>query len=114
MGNGGMGCWYAVFCKPRQEAVAEENLQRQGFHVYLPRTRIRHRRRGQWVNAIEALFPRYVFILIDPFRRSTATVPRQRPHWPSNSRARRSPAAGRPRPTHRSQGIQRSWHRMNG
>ena len=74
MGRGGTDCWYGVFCKPRQEAVAEENLQRQGFHVYLPRIRIRHRRRGQWVSAVEALFPRYLFIRIDPLRRSTASV----------------------------------------
>jgi len=74
MGRGGMDYWYGVFCKPRQEAVAEENLQRQGFYVYLPRIRTRHRRRGQWVSAVEALFPRYLFIRIDPLRRSTATV----------------------------------------
>jgi len=74
MGRGGMDCWYSVFCKPRQETVAEENLQRQGFHVYLPRIRTRHRRRGQWVGAVEAFFPRYLFIRIDPLRRSTATV----------------------------------------
>jgi transcriptional antiterminator RfaH len=66
--------WYAVCCKPRQEAVAEENLLRQGFQVYLPRIRIRHRRRGQWLDAIEVLFPRYVFIRVDPLCRSTATV----------------------------------------
>jgi transcriptional antiterminator RfaH len=66
--------WYAVSCKPRQETVAEENLLRQGFHVYLPRIRIRHRRRGQWIEAVEALFPRYVFIRIDPQQRSMAPV----------------------------------------
>ena len=66
--------WYAVCCKPRQETVAEENLQRQGFKVYLPRIRIRHRRRGQWLEVVEALFPRYVFIRIDPRQRSTAPV----------------------------------------
>ena len=74
IGRTGTDCWYCVFCKPRQEAVAEENLQRQGFHVYLPRIRIRHRRGGRWVSAVEALFPRYLFIRIDPLRRSTATV----------------------------------------
>jgi len=66
--------WFAVCCKPRQETIAEENLQRQGFHVYLPRIRIRQRRRKQWIDAIEVLFPRYVFIRIDPTRHSTATV----------------------------------------
>ena len=74
MDNEGVDCWYLVCCKPRQEAVAEENLLRQGFHVYLPRIRIRQRRRGQWIDAVEVLFPRYVFIRIDPLRCSTATV----------------------------------------
>ena len=66
--------WYAVSCKPRQETIAEENLLRQGFHVYLPRIRIRQRRRGQWLDAIEVLFPRYIFIRLDPLQRSTAPV----------------------------------------
>ena len=66
--------WYAVCCKPRQEAIAEENLQRQGFHVYLPRIRMRQRRRKQWLDAVEVLFPRYVFIRVDASRQSMATV----------------------------------------
>lgn len=74
MGPAGIDCWYGVCCKPRQEVVAEENLLRQGFHVYLPRIRIRQRRRGQWIDAVEVLFPRYIFIRLDPLRRSTATV----------------------------------------
>ena len=74
METAGADCWYAVCCKPRQEAVAEENLLRQGFHVYLPRIRIRQRRRRQWLDAVEVLFPRYIFIRVDPQRRSTATV----------------------------------------
>ena len=69
-----INCWYVVYCKPRQEAIAEENLLRQGFRVYLPRVRITRRRRGQWVDAVEPLFPRYIFIQIDPTRRSTAPV----------------------------------------
>ncbi|MCI0507213.1 MAG: transcription/translation regulatory transformer protein RfaH, partial [Gammaproteobacteria bacterium] len=32
-----MKYWYTVHTKPRQEAIAEENLLRQGFTVYLPR-----------------------------------------------------------------------------
>lgn len=74
MVQGGTKCWYAVCCKPRQEAVAEENLLRQGFHVYLPRIRVRQRRRGQWLDSIEVLFPRYIFIRVDPLHRSTAPV----------------------------------------
>ncbi len=72
--RGNNDCWYAVCCKPRQEAVAEVNLLRQGFHVYLPRIKITRRRRGQWLDGIEVLFPRYAFIRIDPLQRSTAPV----------------------------------------
>ena len=74
MEDEGADRWYAVCCKPRQESVAEENLLRQGFRVYLPRIRIRQRRRGQWIDAVEVLFPRYIFIRLDPKRRSTAPV----------------------------------------
>lgn len=66
--------WYAVCCKPRQEAIAEENLLRQGYRVYLPRIRNTHHRRGQWMDVIEPLFPRYLFIWVDPALRSTAPV----------------------------------------
>ena len=70
------GCmrWYVVFCKLRQELIAQENLVRQRFQVYLPRIRVRQRRRNQWTDAVEILFPRYLFIRIDPLRQSTATV----------------------------------------
>jgi transcriptional antiterminator RfaH len=66
--------WFAVCCKPRQELVAQENLLRQGFHVYLPRIRLKRRRRGQWIDVIEVLFPRYIFIRIDPVKNSIAPV----------------------------------------
>lgn len=66
--------WYAVCCKPRQEVIAEENLLRQGYRVYLPRIRNTHHRRGQWVDVIEPLFPRYLFIQMDPTLRSTAPI----------------------------------------
>jgi len=74
MDAAGIERWYAVCCKPRQESVAEVNLLRQGFQVYLPRIRLRQRRRGQWIDAVEVLFPRYTFIRVDPLRRSMATV----------------------------------------
>ena len=53
METAGIERWYAVCCKPRQEAVAEENLLRQGFQTYLPRIRMRQRRRGQWIDATD-------------------------------------------------------------
>ena len=74
MGHGESHCWYAVCCKPRREGVAEENLLRQDFQVYLPRFRIRRRQRGQWFDTAEVLFPRYLFVRIDPLQRSITPV----------------------------------------
>ena len=69
-----MNCWFAVCCKPRQELIAQENLLRQGFYVYLPRIQVRKRYRDKWIDAIEVLFPRYIFIQTDIAQRSTAPV----------------------------------------
>jgi transcriptional antiterminator RfaH len=66
--------WLAVSCKQRQEAVAVENLERQGFHVYYPRIRVKKRRRGRLTEEVEGLFPRYLFIRIDVIRCSTACI----------------------------------------
>lgn len=57
-----MKCWYLIHTKPRKEAVAESNLQRQGWEVYLPHIQQPRRRRGRWIEAIEPLFPRYLFV----------------------------------------------------
>jgi transcriptional antiterminator RfaH len=66
--------WYAVQTKPRQETVAEQNLQRQDFVTYLPRISLRKRKRNKWVDAAEPLFPRYLFIQVDPDKDSLAPV----------------------------------------
>jgi transcriptional antiterminator RfaH len=66
--------WYAVQTKPRQETVAEQNLQRQDFVTYLPRISRRKRKRNSWVDAVEPLFPRYLFIHVDPDQDSLAPV----------------------------------------
>lgn len=57
--------WFLIYCKPRQEALAAKNLERQGYEVYLPL--LRQRRRGQ-ANAgwcVAPMFPRYLFIHLD-------------------------------------------------
>lgn len=59
-----MNSWYAIYTKPRQESVAEANLRRQGFHVWLPCAIQSRRRRGRWIDLVEPLFPRYLFIRI--------------------------------------------------
>ncbi len=57
--------WYLIFCKPRQERRAQVNLDRQGYTTYLPRILNRRQRAGQWVQVIEPMFPRYLFIQLD-------------------------------------------------
>jgi transcriptional antiterminator RfaH len=54
--------WYLVYCKPRQESVARENLARQGYEIYLPFMRDVRRRQGKRVSLIAPMFPRYLFI----------------------------------------------------
>ena len=54
--------WYLVHTKPLSEAIAQANLERQGYQVYLPRLAQsvlgRHPRRER----ITPLFPRYLFL----------------------------------------------------
>lgn len=60
-----IGFWYLVFTKPKQEAVARDNLLNQGYDVYLPlfkkviKTRVDSQESMSVVR--EPMFPRYVF-----------------------------------------------------
>lgn len=54
--------WYVVQTKPRQESVAVENLERQGYSTYCPRMIQAKRRRQRWQKVSEPLFPRYLFV----------------------------------------------------
>ena len=71
------GCflpWYVAHTKPQQERVAEENLSRQGYTVYLPRLKVlKNLRHGQQVG-FEALFPRYIFFQPGHAEQSIAPV----------------------------------------
>jgi len=60
--------WYCLRTKPRQEALATQQLRALGLEVFSPRIRFR-RPRGRgvaWVN--EALFPGYLFACFDYLR----------------------------------------------
>jgi transcriptional antiterminator RfaH len=57
--------WYLIMAKPRQEMLARDNLERQGYEVYLPRLHVRRRRNGKYVLVVEPMFPRYFFIRLD-------------------------------------------------
>lgn len=50
--------WHLIHTKPRQERIAREQLERQGFQTYLPEIRQAGRSRV----SILPLFPRYLFI----------------------------------------------------
>ena len=54
--------WYLIHTKPRQEATALENLQRQGFECYLPKITKQILRRKQSMTQQEPMFARYLFI----------------------------------------------------
>jgi transcriptional antiterminator RfaH len=60
-----MDRWYVIQAKPRQEAIACENLERQGFDCFYPRIRQCKRRRGKINHLLEAYFPGYLFIRLD-------------------------------------------------
>lgn len=54
--------WYLVHTKPRQEARALENLQRQHYPCLLPMLRVERIRQRRLAVVEEPLFPRYLFI----------------------------------------------------
>ena len=66
--------WYLVHTKPLSEAIAQTNLERQGYEVYYPRLEQTVRRKNGWRMTIEALFPRYVFLRIDSDRQTLSPV----------------------------------------
>jgi transcriptional antiterminator RfaH len=57
-----MASWYLIRSKPRQEPIAQMHLERQGFCVFLPRVLQHARIRGRWIDRVEPLFPRYLFV----------------------------------------------------
>lgn len=54
--------WHLVHTKPRGEARAQENLERQGFEVFLPMITLQKVRRGKLTSVSEPMFSRYLFI----------------------------------------------------
>lgn len=58
--------WYVVHTKPRQEPRALLNLEQQGYACYLPTLAVEKIRQGTLVVEDEPLFPRYLFIQLDP------------------------------------------------
>jgi transcriptional antiterminator RfaH len=57
--------WFVVHTHAHAEELAKRNLERQGFHTYLP-VYIRRRRHARRVTRVRRpLFPRYLFVAMD-------------------------------------------------
>ena len=54
--------WYVIHTKVREEFRALENLQNQGFEVFLPTCQVHKKLQGKIKLATEQLFSRYLFI----------------------------------------------------
>ena len=57
--------WYLIHTKPSGEMAAEDNLERQGYEVYLPRLAQPGQHHGRWRERVAALFPRYLFLRLN-------------------------------------------------
>lgn len=66
--------WYLIHTKPTREVVAEANLRRQSYDVYYPRLLRPTRVRGQWVDRVTSLFPRYLFLRLSVGHQAIAPV----------------------------------------
>ncbi len=67
--------WYVVHTKPRQEATALAQLERQGYTCYLPFIQAERIRRGKASISPEPLFPRYLFIHLDSSQQGKSWAP---------------------------------------
>jgi transcriptional antiterminator RfaH len=63
-----------VYTKPRQERIALENLERQGFKCFLPMAINPYQRRSASKLLVEPLFPRYLFLNAIPDQQSLGPV----------------------------------------
>ncbi len=69
-----MKSWYLVHTKPRQEHTARLNLERQGYGVYLPLTKVPRRRGDRRIATLGPLFPRYLFVALDLVHDNAAPI----------------------------------------
>ena len=66
--------WHVVHTKPRAEARALENLERQGFEVFLPMITLQKVRRAKLANITEPMFSRYLFLRPTPGMQDLSVV----------------------------------------
>ncbi len=61
-----MDSWYLLFCKPRQEARAQVNLQNRGMEAFFPLLKTEKLVKGRRTFKESALFPNYLFVRLNP------------------------------------------------
>ena len=66
--------WYVVHAKPRAEARALENLERQGFEVFLPMITLQKVRRAKLTHVTEPMFSHYLFLRTTPAMEDLSVV----------------------------------------
>jgi transcriptional antiterminator RfaH len=70
--------WFLAQCKPNSHHIAQRNLARQGFPVFLPLQESTSRARGRFVTQMQPLFPGYLFVELDtgngPWRAVNSTL----------------------------------------
>lgn len=69
-----MEVWHLLYCKPRQEARAQQHLANQGFSSFLPMITVNKLRAGKKVTVTEPLFPRYLFLHVPQQEISLNTI----------------------------------------
>ncbi|CCQ10288.1 Transcriptional activator RfaH [Pseudoalteromonas luteoviolacea B = ATCC 29581] len=58
--------WYLLYCKPKQEQRALDNLKVQGIEAFFPTFLHTSLSRGKRTVSEKPLFPNYLFVLLDP------------------------------------------------
>jgi len=66
--------WFVIHAKPRQETLAREHLEQQGFEVYLPQVKMRitHARKVSWQP--RPFFPGYLFMHLSADEQCWTTI----------------------------------------
>lgn len=58
--------WFLLQFKPNSHRLAERNLIRQGFKIFLPMQEVTRRKSTRFVNDLRPLFPGYMFVAFEP------------------------------------------------
>ncbi len=69
-----MKSWYLLYCKPRNEVRAQENLKLQQIDTYLPMHVQQITKAGKTSVKRSPLFPCYLFIYFDPVETSVSRI----------------------------------------